>query len=120
MDLNKITETIIGCAYKVSNNLGIGFLEKVYENALVIELTEAGLKAEPQKPISVFYKGIIVGNYAADILVEESVIVELKVAKIIEDSHEAQLLNYLRATNLQVGLLINFGTPKLGIKRKRI
>lgn len=118
MDNNKVTETIIGCAMKVSNVLGVGFLEKVYENALGIELRKAGLLAEQQKPITVFYEGEVVGSFAADILVNESIIVELKVASAIDDSHEAQLLNYLKATELRIGLLLNFGTPRLGIKRK--
>jgi GxxExxY protein len=118
MDNNKITETIIGCAMKVSNVLGVGFLEKVYENALGIELRKAGLLAEQQKPITLFYEGEVVGAFATDILVNESIIVELKVASAIDESHEAQLLNYLKATDLRIGLLLNFGTPRLGIKRK--
>jgi GxxExxY protein len=117
-NINELTEKIIGCAIQVSNTLGVGFLEKVYENALVLELKEANLKIEAQKPIAVLYKGVVVGNFATDILVEAKVIVELKVAKAIEEMHEAQLLNYLKATGLQVGLLLNFGTAKLGIKRK--
>ncbi|NWJ96036.1 MAG: GxxExxY protein [Chloroflexi bacterium] len=115
---DKVTEKIIGCALKVSSSLGIGFLEKVYENALVIELTKAGLKAEPQKPIAVYYEGAVVGSYAADIFVNDSIILELKAAKEIDVSHEAQLLNYLKATGLHLGLILNFGTPRLGIKRK--
>jgi GxxExxY protein len=78
----------------------------------------ANLKAEPQKPISVMYKNIVVGNFAADILVEDKILLELKVAKAIEEIHEAQLLNYLKATKLRLGLILNFGTPKLGVRRK--
>ena len=102
---------------KVSSTLGVGFVEKVYENALVVELARAGLVVEQQKPIKVKYEGVIVGDFAADIVVNGIVIVELKVAKTIDDIHKAQLLNYLRATGLKVGLILNFGTPRLGIKR---
>jgi GxxExxY protein len=101
----------------VSNALGIGFLEKVYENALAHELRKAALRVKQQEPIKVHYDGTIVGDYAADLLVEDGVIVELKVAKGVEPVHEAQLLNNLRATGARVGLILNFGTPRLGIKR---
>ena len=113
----EVTERIIGCAMKVSNTLGVGFLEKVYENALVVELARAGLMVEQQKPIKVTYEGVIVGDYAADIIVNGSVVVELKAARLIDEVHKAQLLNYLRATGLRLGLIINFGTSRLGIKR---
>jgi GxxExxY protein len=113
----EVTERIIGCAIKVSNTLGVGFLEKVYENALVVELARAGLGVEQQKPIQVSYEGVIVGEFGADIIVNGSVILELKAAKIIDPVHQAQLLNYLKATGLKVGLILNFGTPRLGIKR---
>jgi len=116
-DRDKLTETIIGCAFKVSNTLGCGFLEKVYENALVIELKTSGLNCEQQKPIPVTYQGTIVGDYFADILVEGQVILEIKAAKSIDDSHQAQLLNYLKATGIHRGLLLNFGTAKMGYKR---
>lgn len=116
-DNNKLTESIIGCAFKVSNTLGIGFLEKVYENALVIELNVASLKCEQQKPIPVIYRGVVIGEYFADILVDSRVIIEIKAAKAIEDSHRAQLINYLKATGIHLGLLLNFGTTKLGISR---
>lgn len=116
-EINKITEAIIGAAMKVSNTLGVGFLEKVYENALVVELKKAGLKVQQQKTIKVIYEGVVVGNYVADLIVEDAVLVELKVAKTIDDIHQAQLLNYLKATRLKIGLLINFGTSRLGIKR---
>jgi GxxExxY protein len=117
MARDQLTDKILGCAITVSNTLGAGFMEKVYENALAIELRNAGLKAEQQKPIAVSYRGMIVGDYAADILVDDAVILELKVAKAIDSIHEAQLLNYLKATGLHVGLILNFGTSKMGIKR---
>jgi|ERR1700730_1138029 len=113
----EVTERIIGCAMKVSNTLGVGFLEKVYENALMVELARAGLAVEQQKPIKVSYEGVLVGDFSADIIVNGSVILELKTAKVIDGIHQAQLLNYLRATGLRVGLILNFGTPRLGIKR---
>jgi len=115
--LNEITEKIIGCAYMVSNVLGVGFLEKVYENALVFELKRLNLKVEQQKPVKVLYKNVIVGDYYADLVVENLVIVELKATKRIEDIHLAQCLNYLKATGLSLGLIINFGKPKVEIKR---
>jgi GxxExxY protein len=115
--LDKITEKIIGCAYQVSNTLGSGFLEKVYENALAHELRKSGLKAIQQCPIQVVYDGIIVGDYFADIFVEDCVLVELKTVKAVDDVHIAQCLNYLKATGLTVCLLLNFYTTKLEIKR---
>ena len=117
MEINEITGVVIGCAMRVSNTLGVGFLEKVYENAMVHELRKAGVSAAQQHPLKVFYDGILVGEYAADLLVEGVVIVELKAAKAIDPAHQAQLLNYLKATGLKVGLILDFGTPQLGIKR---
>jgi len=117
IDLNEISRKIIGCAFQVHNTLGCGFLEKVYENALVIELRKEGLEVVQQAPIKVYYEGEVVGDYIADILVEGKVIVELKTVKVIDEIHEAQLLNYLKATRLKLGLILNFGTPKLEIKR---
>ena len=117
MDTDKVTETIIGCAMKVSNTLGVGFLEKVYENALAIELRKARLVAEQQKPILVRYEGAVVGDYVADIVVNGAVLLELKAAKFIDQIHQAQLLNYMKATALKVGLILNFGTTRLGVKR---
>ncbi len=114
---DKLTEIIIGCAFKVSNTLGCGFLEKVYENALVIELRASGLHCEQQKPIPVIYLGSIVGDYYADILVEGQVILEIKAAKAIDDTHQAQLIDYLKATGIHRGLILNFGTAKIGYKR---
>jgi GxxExxY protein len=105
----EITDLIIKAYYKVYNTLGYGFLEKVYENALAHELRLQGVWCDTQKPISVFYKGEPVGNYFADIVVDDCVILELKAAEQIAAEHEQQLLNYLRATNIEVGLVLNFG-----------
>ena len=115
--LNLISEKIIGCAFNVSNTLGAGFLEKVYQNALFIELREEGLQVEKEKPISIDYKGKIVGEYYADLFVNQQIIVELKALQSLHGIHQAQLLNYLKATKLHLGLLINFGTSKIQIKR---
>jgi GxxExxY protein len=117
--LNKeITEKIIKCFYTVYNTLGYGFLEKVYENALLIELSKAGINAEKQKPIKVYYDNTIVGEYYADIIVNDLVILELKAAEILIEEHEFQLINYLKATKIETGLLLNFGkSPE--IKRKK-
>ena len=116
MDLNDITYAIRGAVFEVNRILGAGFLEKVYEKALLLELRMRGLKADSQVPIKVYYKGNIVGEYIADILVEGKVIVELKAVQNLEKIHEAQLLNYLKATGIQVGLLENFKHPKAEIK----
>jgi GxxExxY protein len=115
--LDQITEKIIGCVHQVSNVLGTGFLEKVYENALVVELTQAGLSLAQQRRIEVRYKDVLVGDFIADILVEECVIVEIKAVKTLDDVHTAQCLNYLKSTGLQVCLLVNFGAPKATVKR---
>ncbi len=117
MDLNELTYKINGAVYEVNRILGSGFLEKVYENALLIELNEIGLKAEKQVPIRVEYKGNTVGEYFADIIVEGQVILELKAIDSLLKIHEAQMLNYLKATNIKLGLLINFTYPKAEIKR---
>jgi GxxExxY protein len=116
-ELNKITERVIGCAYMVANTLGPGFLEKVYENALAHELRKAGLQVGQQYDVSVYYDGVVVGEYSADLLVEQRVLVELKGIRCLDEIHVAQCLNYLKATGLQVCLLINFGTPKVEIRR---
>ena len=113
----EITETVIGCAYKVSNELGVGFLEKVYENALAHEIRNAGLSVTQQAPLEVRYDGVIVGEYFVDLLVEDRLVVELKHTKAINDAHLAQILNYLKATNKELGLLINFGTKRVQVKR---
>lgn len=115
--LNQITERIIGFAYEIGNSLGGGFLEKCYETALLRDLQRSGYDVKPQHPIRVFYKGEEIGFYLADLLVENSVVVELKAGKGIDDVHLAQCLNYLRATGLKVCLLINFGKSKVEIKR---
>jgi len=117
MDINNITYAINGAAFEVDRVLGSGFLEKVYENALLIELKEQGFKAESQMPVKVFYKKKVVGEYIIDMLVERKVIVELKTVEKFDNVHEAQLLNYLKASGIQVGLLINFKHPKVEIKR---
>ena len=113
----EITSKIIQAFYKVYNTLGYGFLEKVYENAMRIEISKSGLHVEQQKNIKVFYESEQVGDYYADLLVESLTIVELKAAETICDEHETQLLNYLKATDIEVGLLVNFG-KKAEIKRK--
>jgi GxxExxY protein len=104
-----ITEKIIGAYYMVYNQLGYGFLEKVYENALAIELGKSGLKVEHQKKIVVHYDGYVVGDYYADLFIEDVVIVEVTALRGLSEEHEAQLLNYLKATPIEVGLLVNFG-----------
>ena len=114
---NETTEKIIGCAYRVGNTLGVGFLEKVYENALKIELTNEGFKVVQQYPIKVTYDGQLVGEFVADLLVDEEVIVEIKAVNRWDDIFMAQCLNYLRATGLEACLLINFGKPRVEIKR---
>ena len=113
----KSTEKIIGIFYKVYNNLGYGFLEKVYENAMMIEFRKENIPAVSQYAIKVVYQDEIVGEYFADILVDRKVIVEIKAGKSLALENEAQLLNYLKATDIEVGLLLNFG-PKPEIKRK--
>ena len=113
----EITESIIKAFFKVYNTLGYGFLEKVYENALFIELDTMGLLVEKQRQIKVYYDGETVGEYIADLIVEECVIVELKASEILCKEHEFQLINYLKATEIEVGLLLNFG-KKPELKRK--
>ena len=115
--LEAVCETIIGAAFQVSNTLGAGSLEKVYENALAHELRKSGLQVAQQYSVKVMYDGIVAGEYVADLLVAGSVIVELKCVKHVEDIHLAQCLNYLRATGVRRGLLLNFYYPKVGIKR---
>jgi GxxExxY protein len=117
MEMNQITEKIIGCAFTVGNKLGCGFLEKVYENALVYELRKSGLRVKQQFEINIYYDGIIVGEYAADLLVEGCVLVELKALRTMGDKEIAQCLNYLKATKLTLCLLINFGNPRVEVKR---
>ena len=112
-----ITEKIIKAFYKVNNTLGFGFLEKIYENSIVIELRKMGCKVLQQKNIKVYYESEEVGDYYADLLVDDLVIVELKAAETLHEEHEAQLINYLKATEIEVGLLLNFG-EKAEFKRK--
>ena len=112
-----ITDKIIKAFYKVYNELGYGFLEKVYENALFLELRGKDLFCEKQKPVNVFYNGNIVGEYFADMIVNGCVIIELKAAETLSGAHELQLVNYLKATEIEVGLLLNFG-KKAQFKRK--
>ena len=112
-----LTEKIIKIFYRVYNKLGYGFLEKVYENAMTIEFKKEGVPVASQFPIKVFYDNEVIGEYFADILVDGKVIVELKASSNLSPENEAQLLNYLKATNIEVGLLLNFG-PKAEIKRK--
>jgi GxxExxY protein len=113
----ELTDRIIACFYKVYTNLGYGFLEKVYENAMLIELNKNGLKAISQYPIKVNYDGVSVGEYLADIIVEDKVIIELKARANLVPENILQLQNYLKATNIEVGLLLNFG-KKPEIRRK--
>jgi len=115
--LDQITEKIIGCVHQVSNFLGPGFLEKVYENALAVELGQAGLHTSQQRRIEVRYKEVLVGDFVADLLVDDCVIVEIKAVRALDDVHTAQCVNYLKATGLQVCLLVNFGQPKATVKR---
>lgn len=114
---SEITSEIIKSFYKVYNALGYGFAEKVYENAMYLELTELGFNVKQQKPINVFYNGKLVGEYYADLIVEDCIIVELKANESFSPANEAQLLNYLKATKIEVGLLLNFG-QKPDYKRK--
>jgi GxxExxY protein len=114
---DELTQKIIGCAFTVHNRLGPGFLEKVYENALRIELKKLGLTVKQQEPIAVLYDDQIVGEYYADLWVDERVVVELKAALTLVKEHEVQLVNYLTATKVDLGLLLNFG-PSVQVKRK--
>ena len=117
MDINELTYLINGAVFEVNRILGPGFLEKVYENSMMIELKKRHLKAQAQVPVKVGYKGEIVGEYFADIVIEDRIILELKAVESLQKIHEAQLLNYLKATDYKIGLLINFTHPKAEIKR---
>ena len=112
-----VTEAIIGAAFRVANTLGSGFLEKVYENALAIELREKHHRVEQQKAIEVWYKEQMIGLYQADLIVDDAVVVELKAVSGLHRTHRAQCLNYLRATKMETGLVINFGSPRIDIQR---
>ncbi|MEO7727347.1 MAG: GxxExxY protein [Burkholderiales bacterium] len=115
--LDQITRKVIGCIHQVSNALGAGFLERVYENALVLELREVGFEVSQQHGIEVRYKEVVVGDFVADLLVENCVVVEIKAVKALDEIHAAQCLNYLRATGLQVCRLVNFGVPRAAVRR---
>lgn len=118
MEDQELTEKIIGCAMKIHSTLGPGFLESVYLKAMAHELHKAGLKAEWERPISVQYDGVSVGEFFADMLVEDTVILELKANQTLSQANEVQLVNYLTATGIKIGLLLNFGADRLEFKRK--
>ena len=115
--MDGVTERIIGCAFTVANTLGVGFAEKIYENALAHEMRKRGLTVKQQRGIIVRYDNVIIGEYCADIVVNEHVIIELKVVKAIANEHVAQCMNYLRATGENLCLLINFGRPRIEVRR---
>jgi GxxExxY protein len=115
--VDELTEKINGSAFRVQNHLGCGFLEKVYENALRVELVAAGLKVATQVPCRVLYGGAVVGEYVADLVVDDAVIVEIKACDGLNNVHKAQAINYLAASNLNVALLLNFGKPRLEVRR---
>ena len=112
------THKIIACAYKVYNTLGFGFLESIYHKAMLIELAKAGLRAEFEKPLKVYYNEEVVGDFSVDIFVEDEIIVELKSVERMVKAHEVQVVNYLSALNKEIGLLINFGLNRVEVKRK--
>jgi len=116
-EMNQITERVIGAAFEVGKVLGSGFLEKVYENALMHELTRRGLRSKQQVPIEVYYDDIVAGEYVGDILVENRVLIELKVVRSLDEVHLAQCMNYLHATGLHLCLLLNFGNQRVEVKR---
>ena len=117
LKLNAITEKIIGCAFQVSSTLGCGFLEKVHENALAIEMRKSNMEVLQQHNVQVHYGNNVVGEYTADLLVEQEILVELKATKALDEIHTAQCLNYLKANGFKTCLLLNFGRPKLEMKR---
>lgn len=118
MEHEELTKKIIGCAMKVHGTLGHGFLESVYQNALAFELRKAGIKVECEKGIQVTYDGVVVGDFVADMLVNEHVLIENKAVQVLVTAHEVQLVNYLTATGIDIGLLLNFGAARLEFKRK--
>lgn len=113
----ELTKKILEACFEVSKELGIGFLESVYEKALIIALQQKGLKVESQVPLKVLFRGAVVGEFYADVLVENKILIELKAINNLANEHFAQLINYLKATGIEVGLLINFGNPKLEYRR---
>jgi GxxExxY protein len=119
LEYEHLTERIIGCAYKVYNKMGFGFLESVYEKCMIIELEKAGLRVESQKPILVYYEGEEVSEFFADLFVEDTIIIELKSLRNLATAHEVQLVNYLVATNTEIGLLVNFSENRVEVKRKK-
>ncbi|MCR4304875.1 MAG: GxxExxY protein [Gallionella sp.] len=118
MEHSEVTQKIIGCAMKVHGTLGSGFLESVYQNALALELHKAGMKVECEKRIQVTYDGVVVGDFVADMLINENILVENKAVQVLVSAHEVQLVNYLTATGTDIGLLLNFGAARLEFKRK--
>ena len=118
MEHEEITHKIIGAAYQVFNQLGFGFLESVYKKAMLIELSKDGLKVEPEKPLQVYYDNHTVGDFFADLFVEETVVIELKSVENLTKAHEVQLVNYLNSLKKDIGLLINFGPSGVDVKRK--
>jgi len=117
VEMNELSERVIGCAFQVLNTLGPGFLESVHENAMVHELRKAGLAVAQQQGITILYNGVVAGEYAVDPLVEARIIVELKAIKALDNAHAAQWINYLKATGLQLCLLLNLGKSRLVIRR---
>jgi GxxExxY protein len=113
----ELTEKVIGVCFEVSNELGAGFLESVYQKAMIIALSQKGLSVKEEVPLKVEFRGQVIGDFYADILVEDRIILELKAVKALNAEHEAQLINYMKATGKKVGLLVNFGNPKLEWKR---
>lgn len=114
---DELTEHVIGCAFRVANTLGHGFLERVYENALAHELRKTGIACVQQQPIPVMYDGIVVGDYVADIVVGHELVIELKAVRALDEIHMAQCMNYLKATSIKKCLLLNFGRPRIEVKR---
>lgn len=117
MEDQKLTRQIIGCAYAVYNQLGSGFLESVYQRSMLIELQKIGLDAQNEEPIRVHYDGQVVGEFRADLMIQSKVIVELKAIETLVKAHEVQVVNYLRATGVEVGLLLNFGPTEVQVRR---
>ena len=118
MDIEMLVKTVMACAVNIRKHLGPGYLESVYKNAMLVELEKNGLTYEVEKPINVYYENVLVGEFKADIVVEGSLILELKAVNSLHVAHEIQLVNYLTATGIDDGLLINFGSEELQFKRK--
>ena len=118
MEYEKLTHKIIGCAYKVFNELGFGFLESIYKKAMIIELVKNNLKVETEKPLKVFYENQIIGDFYIDLYIDDKIVVELKSVENLVKQHEVQLINYLQGLQKEIGLLINFGPSCVEVKRK--